>query len=294
MAANLKRAPGAGPDPAAAHPSRGLHLRRHRRRAAARSVHRLPAPQGAERRRAHPRRDRRSARLLLHRAPRAPPAQGAHREPVKCPKQPSSRRREGITRRLAREVLAELAGRAPTSSIYSEAVHELVAIGAAIAANCEPCFRHHFDKARKLGVSKEDMARAVTTAQMVKESPARAVLELAEKYVGSKIVMKQGLDACRAAVDTELLGTGSAPAPKKCCRGRDRPRAPRDASPLTRCGSSRCRRPGPGSWSRAPTEDHGRGRDLCGSGAARPARAAEHDGPRGNTSPTSSGRRRRG
>jgi len=98
---------------------------------------------------------------------------------VKCPKQPSSRRREGITRRLAREVLAELAGRAPTSSIYSEAVHELVAIGAAIAANCEPCFRHHFDKARKLGVSKEDMARAVTTAQMVKESPAPAVLELA-------------------------------------------------------------------------------------------------------------------
>src|SRR6266568_7313700 len=37
-------ASGAGPDPAAAHPSRGLHLRRHRRRAAARSVHRLPAP----------------------------------------------------------------------------------------------------------------------------------------------------------------------------------------------------------------------------------------------------------
>ncbi len=113
----------------------------------------------------------------------------------------------------AREVLAELAGLAPSKSLYTEQVQELVAIGAAIAANCEPCFRHHFDKARKLGVSKEDMARAVTTAQMVKESPARAVLEVAEKYVGSKIVTKQGPDACRAAVDTEPLGT----APKKCC-----------------------------------------------------------------------------
>lgn len=115
----------------------------------------------------------------------------------------------------AREVLAELAGLVPSKSLYTEQVQELVAIGAAIAANCEPCFRYHFDKARKLGVSKEDMARAVTTAQMVKESPARAVLELAEKYVGSKIVTKQGPDACRSAAAPDAAG--SAPAPKKCC-----------------------------------------------------------------------------
>ena len=85
-----------------------------------------------------------------------------------------------------REVLAALVGVAVPKSIYSEAVAELVAIGAAIASNCEPCFRFHFDKARKLGVSKEDMARAVTTARTVKESPARAVLELAEKYLGTE------------------------------------------------------------------------------------------------------------
>ncbi len=117
----------------------------------------------------------------------------------------------------AREVLAELLGVTPPKSIYSDAVQELVAIGAAIAANCEPCFRYHFDKARKLGVSKEDMARAVTTGQTVKESPARAILELAEKYTGTKIVAKQGPDACRTAVvDAAPAATGAA-APKKCC-----------------------------------------------------------------------------
>lgn len=68
-------------------------------------------------------------------------------------------------------------------SIYTEAVQELVAIGAAIASNCEPCFKFHFDKARKLGVSKEDMLRAVRTAQSVKESPANSVLTLAERYL---------------------------------------------------------------------------------------------------------------
>ncbi len=116
-----------------------------------------------------------------------------------------------------RGALAELAGIALPKSIYTEAVQELVAIGAAIVAHCEPCFRHHFDKARKLGVSKEDMARAITTAQMVKESPARAVIELAEKYVGSRIVTKQGPDACRSTAAAEPGIAGPGPSPKKCC-----------------------------------------------------------------------------
>jgi len=68
-------------------------------------------------------------------------------------------------------------------SLYTAAVAELVAIGASIASNCEPCFKYHFDKARKLGVSVEDMARAVETAQAVKESPARSVLELANRFL---------------------------------------------------------------------------------------------------------------
>jgi AhpD family alkylhydroperoxidase len=119
----------------------------------------------------------------------------------------------------SREVLAELAGLAAPRSIYSEQVQELVAIGAAIAANCEPCFRYHFDKARKLGVSKEDMARAVGTAQMVKETPARAMLDLAEKYTGGKVAPKDAPSACCAPpAQEEAVGLGRpASAPKKCC-----------------------------------------------------------------------------
>jgi AhpD family alkylhydroperoxidase len=71
----------------------------------------------------------------------------------------------------AREALAALVGLEASKTMYSEAIQGLVAIGAAIASNCEPCFRFHYDKARKLGVSKEDMARAVATAKMVKEAP---------------------------------------------------------------------------------------------------------------------------
>lgn len=68
-------------------------------------------------------------------------------------------------------------------SIFTDQVKELVAIGAAIASNCETCFKYHFDKARKLAVSSEDLALAVETAKMIKASPAQAIALLADKYL---------------------------------------------------------------------------------------------------------------
>lgn len=84
----------------------------------------------------------------------------------------------------SRDELAAWAGlEAPEASIFSDAVAELVAIGAAVASNCEPCFRYHYDRARKLGVSLDDMWAAVTLAQNVKDTPAQAVSQLAERYL---------------------------------------------------------------------------------------------------------------
>lgn len=84
----------------------------------------------------------------------------------------------------SRDQMAGFAGLGTSqASIYSESVAELVAIGAAIAANCEPCFKYHHQQAKKLGVSREDMMRAVKTAQRVKDAPAKAMLQLAQKYL---------------------------------------------------------------------------------------------------------------
>lgn len=83
----------------------------------------------------------------------------------------------------SREVLAKWLGVPLGASIFTRQVAELVAIGAAIASNCEPCFKYHFDAARKLGVSDADMLQAVELAQKVKDSPAKAVLDLAQRYL---------------------------------------------------------------------------------------------------------------
>ena len=86
----------------------------------------------------------------------------------------------------SRDELAAWAGiGAPGASLFTDAVAELVAIGAAIASNCEPCFKYHYAAARKLGVSREDMACAVAIAQGVKDTPAQAILMLADRYLKS-------------------------------------------------------------------------------------------------------------
>lgn len=72
-------------------------------------------------------------------------------------------------------------------SIYTDQVNELVAIAAAIGANCEPCLKYHYDAARKLGVSNEDMLSAVRMALRVKQAPANAMIDLAGRLLGSPI-----------------------------------------------------------------------------------------------------------
>ncbi len=107
----------------------------------------------------------------------------------------------------SRDELAAWAGvGAPAPSIFTEAVSELVAIGAAIASNCEPCFKFHYDKARKLGVSREDMLRAVTTAQNVKDAPAKAILDLAQRYLSRDAVVEVPAPASPEAPKAKSTG----------------------------------------------------------------------------------------
>jgi AhpD family alkylhydroperoxidase len=87
-----------------------------------------------------------------------------------------------------------------TSDLYSSAVDELVAIGAAIACNCEPCFKYHFKEALGHGVSRSDVALAVATARKVKEHIAEQVLKTAgEQLAAARDVGPQPGSCCCAS-----------------------------------------------------------------------------------------------
>jgi AhpD family alkylhydroperoxidase len=123
-------------------------------------------------------------------------------------------------RHPSRDELARWAGLAREASLFTEQVAELVAIGAAIASNCEPCFRFHYDKARKLGVLDADVRRAVDLAQQVKEAPARAVLNLACRTLDGK-EPRATIPVAAAAPSSASACCAPAPAAaaagSKCC-----------------------------------------------------------------------------
>ena len=124
----------------------------------------------------------------------------------------------------SREQLAQWAGITPASSLFTEQVAELVAIGAAIASNCESCFEFHFERARKLGVADADVRQAVDLAQKVKDAPARALVALARRHLDKKVT----------ALAIPVVAASSAPAKSGCCGPASAP-APTSATPSKCC-----------------------------------------------------------
>ncbi|MBI3129334.1 MAG: carboxymuconolactone decarboxylase family protein [Candidatus Tectomicrobia bacterium] len=51
---------------------------------------------------------------------------------------------------------------------------ELVAIGAAVTANCVPCLRHHLGKAREAGAEEPEIRSAVRVGRLVRKGAASA------------------------------------------------------------------------------------------------------------------------
>lgn len=68
-------------------------------------------------------------------------------------------------------------------AILAKDREELVAIGAAVAANCEPCLKYHVRKAREVGLTDDQLQAAVAVARQVKETPARLILEAADRLL---------------------------------------------------------------------------------------------------------------
>ncbi len=64
---------------------------------------------------------------------------------------------------------------------------ELVAMGAAAAANCHPCMDHHLKKCDELGVSRDEVAEAVKVGLMVNRGAQNAIRKHADELLGDAI-----------------------------------------------------------------------------------------------------------
>jgi hypothetical protein len=67
---------------------------------------------------------------------------------------------------------------------YDQRTDVLVTIGASIASGCAQSLRAGFNQGRELGISGEDMARAMHTALNVRQVPMHQILEVANHLLG--------------------------------------------------------------------------------------------------------------
>lgn len=51
-------------------------------------------------------------------------------------------------------------------------VKELIAVGASITANCQPCLQYHMGQARKSGADEQDIMEAIDVGRMVRNGAA--------------------------------------------------------------------------------------------------------------------------
>ncbi len=72
------------------------------------------------------------------------------------------------------------------NTIFDEKVETLIAIGAATAANCIPCFEHLYEKAMTCGLTAEQIQRASDIAGLVKKGANAAISRSINELTGNK------------------------------------------------------------------------------------------------------------
>jgi 4-carboxymuconolactone decarboxylase len=79
---------------------------------------------------------------------------------------------------------------------------ELVALGAALGANCVPCVEFHIPKSREAGISDAELSEVLALADKVRQVPAKKVLEVADQLVkGGNAEAHSTPDQCK-----EMMG----------------------------------------------------------------------------------------
>ena len=48
-------------------------------------------------------------------------------------------------------------------------IKELIAIGASVTANCQPCFMYHVDRAKESGADEQEIIEAIDVAKMIQK-----------------------------------------------------------------------------------------------------------------------------
>jgi AhpD family alkylhydroperoxidase len=69
----------------------------------------------------------------------------------------------------------------------AERTKELIAVGAAVTANCLPCLEYHVGKAREAGAAQEEIREAVEVGRTVRKGAAAKLDRLSAALTASAV-----------------------------------------------------------------------------------------------------------
>ena len=75
-------------------------------------------------------------------------------------------------------------------------IKELVAVGASITANCQPCLEYHSSKAKEAGANEEEIKEAIAVGKMVRKGSAMKM---------DKFIVEFVKDTTKASDDTDCI-----------------------------------------------------------------------------------------
>ena len=83
-----------------------------------------------------------------------------------------------------------------STPIIDYEVTMLIAAGAAMAANCEPCLNKIIPDLIEAGVAEDDIRKAVEIGQFVKDKPAALMKEAADALAGTQLSEPKKSEGC--------------------------------------------------------------------------------------------------
>jgi len=72
-------------------------------------------------------------------------------------------------------------------------IRELIAVGASITANCQPCLQSHVEKAAKYGARPEEVAAAIEIGNLVRKGAAAKMDEVSSALKNTKAQIAAGV-----------------------------------------------------------------------------------------------------
>lgn len=92
----------------------------------------------------------------------------------------------------------------------NEQIKELIAVGASVAAHCQPCLKYHYAKARELGIEVTDINAAIDVGHQVSRGAVQAMHDYRETLIAGSHAASPS-DGCCCGNKAEGSGEG------KCC-----------------------------------------------------------------------------